>query len=421
LPVRRDVAEGFVEQGVTVLRYGGSMVNAPEYRWKQMIGPRDRRPPYRGTWYPYSSNGWGIIDFLDLCEAAEFAAIPDLNVNESPQDLADFVEYVNGPAESTWGAKRAAAGHPKPYGVKLIELGNEERVDEAYFEKFAKIAEAVWAKDPAVTLVVGDFAYNRPIADPMTVEGADSKITSLEAHRKILELAKRHDREVWFDVHVWTDRAEASASLKALASYIDAIDRLADGARHRVAVFELNANNHRQRRALGNALAIGMATRDGRLTVMTSANALQPDGQNDNGWDQGLLFLDPSRAWLQPPGYVTRMVARSYEPMTAAVEVSGGDGGLDVTALRSEDGKVVVLRVVNAGAAARRARIEIAHFATMKETAEVEELAGPAEAANDGGAARVTPVRKAWRHGAGKVSGDAYEFPAGSFTVMRFD
>lgn len=49
LPVRRDVAEAMIDQGITVLRYGGSMVNHAEYRWKKMIGPRDRRPPHRGT------------------------------------------------------------------------------------------------------------------------------------------------------------------------------------------------------------------------------------------------------------------------------------------------------------------------------------------------------------------------------------
>jgi hypothetical protein len=69
-----------------------------------------------------------------------------------------------------------------------------------------------------------------------------------------------------------------------------------------VAVFEFNAGNHAQRRALANALVINALERDGRVPVATSANALQPDGQNDNGWDQGLLFLNPARVWLQPPG-----------------------------------------------------------------------------------------------------------------------
>jgi alpha-L-arabinofuranosidase len=43
-----------------VLRYGGSMVNNDGYKWKKMIGPRDRRPPYAGHWYRYSSNGWRL-------------------------------------------------------------------------------------------------------------------------------------------------------------------------------------------------------------------------------------------------------------------------------------------------------------------------------------------------------------------------
>ena len=122
LPVRRDVAEGLVDQGITVLRYGGSMVNHAEYRWKKMIGPRDRRPPYRGTWYPYSTNGWGILDFLDFCAAAGFWRFPTFNVNETPQDMADFIEYVNGPASSEWGRRRAVDGHPEPYNLRISNL-----------------------------------------------------------------------------------------------------------------------------------------------------------------------------------------------------------------------------------------------------------------------------------------------------------
>src|SRR5262249_6663265 len=145
LPLRRDVVEGLIEQKLTVLRYGGSMVNHAGYRWKKMIGPRDRRPPGPGTWYRYSTNGWGVLDFLDLCEAAGFLGIPALNMGETPEDLADFIEYVNGPADSTWGRRRQADGHPAPYGLRYLELGNEERVDEKYFEQFRPLAEAVWA------------------------------------------------------------------------------------------------------------------------------------------------------------------------------------------------------------------------------------------------------------------------------------
>jgi hypothetical protein len=429
LPVRRDVVEAMIDQGLTVLRYGGSMVNAPEYRWKKMIGPRDRRPPYKGTWYPQSSNGWGIIDFLNLCEAAGFLAIPAFNMDEAPRDMADFVAYVNGPRDSTWGRKRAADGHPAPYRLRHLELGNEERVDEKYWKRFRAIAEAVWAVDPDLVLVVGDFVYGKPITNPDSLTGAASGITNLSAHRKILDLARRHKREVWFDIHIGTEHPGALGELAVVPTYVDALAKLAGGARHKVVVFELNAGNHAHRRALANAIALGTLQQLGeRLPVVCSANALQPDGQNDNGWDQGLLFLDPRRVWLQPPGYVTRMIARRYQPVNVPVEVEGGGGAerhggrsLLAAAARSEDGKTLVLRVVNTADRAVAARLALGGFTAKKPTAVVEELAGAADAVNTAKEPRsITPRARPWRHDLGG-KGPLYTFAARSFTVLTFE
>src|SRR5262249_40322249 len=162
------------------------------------------RPPYTGTWYRHSTNGWGIIDFLNLCDAAGFLGIPAFNMGESPADMGDFIEYVNGPSYSYWGRRRVADG-PPPYRLRYLELGDEERIDAKYFERFKAIAEAIWAKDPGIALVVGDFLYSKPIRDPEHITGAASGITSLAGHRMILELARKHGREVWFDVHIDTE------------------------------------------------------------------------------------------------------------------------------------------------------------------------------------------------------------------------
>jgi len=170
-----------------------SMVNNPEYRWKKMIGSRAQRPPYEGHWYPYSSDGWGIFDFLNLCEAAGIVGIPDLDINESPQDMADLMDYLNGAPDSEWGKKRVVDGHPAPYQLKYIELGNEERVDDDYFKKFKAVAEVIWAKDPSIILIVGDFEYHRVITNPFNFTGADSGITTLAGQQRILQLSKQHD------------------------------------------------------------------------------------------------------------------------------------------------------------------------------------------------------------------------------------
>lgn len=419
LPVRIDVAEGLIDQGITVLRQGGCMANAAEYRWKKMIGPRAFRPPYEGWWHPNSSNGWGIIDFLNFCEAADFLGIPDFNAGESPQDMLDFIEYVNGPADSEWGKKRVADGHPKPYYLKHLQFGNEEQVNEVYWEKFKPVAEALWAKYPEFIIVVGDFAYGKEIKDPFNFTGAAGRITSLEVQKKILQLAKQYNSEVWFDVHINTEgpRPDFGGTI----SYIDAIDKIADGAKHRVVIFEFNAGNHSQKRALANAAAINAAERDGRLPIAISANCLQPDGQNDNDWDQGLLFLNPAQVWLQPPGYVTQMVSNTHQPLAVKNEVHSTSGNdLDVSATKSEDNKTLVLKVVNFEGRPVMASIKIAGFPPEKKTVLVRTLAASLDAKNTASNPKaVIPELSGWVHGLDK--GDAtWTFPAHSFTVIEF-
>jgi hypothetical protein len=422
LPVRRDVAAGLIDQGITVLRYGGSMVNNGGYKWKNMIGPRDRRPPYSGTWYRYSSNGWGILDFMDFCEAAGFEYIPAFNMGETPQDMADFIEYATGPADSDWGRRRVAEGHPRPYRLRYMELGNEERVDETYAAKFEALAKVIWAKAPEIVLVVGDFAYERRIEDPFHFSGAASRITSLAGQQRILQLAKQHNCEVWFDLHVGTNHpVTLNSSLDGMFSFTDALAKIAPGARHKVVVFELNAGNHAQKRALANALAINAIERDGRTPIVTSANGLQPDGQNDNGWDQGLLFLDPAHVWLQPPGYVTQMLSRNYLPQLVHCDVVGAKGALDANAKRSDDGRTLLLQIVNASAKVVSAQIHLAGFAPGKPIAQVSELSGTLEAANAAEKpTAIIPQQRPWKHGIAD-GWTNYTFPPYSFTVMRFD
>ncbi len=420
LPVRKDVSEALVAQGLTILRHGGSMINHPDYRWKTMIGPRDRRPMNPGTWYPYSSNGWGIFDFLNVCEAAAFPGIPAVNMGETPRDMADFVEYANGPGESPWGQRRVADGHPEPYRLKHLELGNEEAVNDDYWRKFQPIAKAVWAKDPSIILVVGDFAYGKVITDPFHFEGG-AAANSLAAHQKILELARTHGREVWFDIHVNTDHPPEPRGLRAERSYIEQLGKLAPGAKFKVVVFEFNSGNHAQRRALSNALAIHEIERIGDLLpVACAANCLQPDGQNDNGWDQGLLFLNPSRVWLQPPGHLTGMIQRNQQPLLVQSAIQGDAEKLSVNAKRSEDGKTLVLQVVNWDTKARPVRLQIKGLNPGDPSATVEELVGPPDAVNTADAPdRIKPTRSQWRHA--MTSGSAsYTFPPYSFTVIRF-
>ena len=155
LPFRGDIGKALQEQGLTLLRYGGSMINAPAYRWKTMVGDRGKRPQYKGWWYPQSTNGFGIEEFVQFCRAAGFEAVVSINIEETPEDAADLIEYLNGPASSAWGKKRAENGHPEPYGLKYLEVGNEEATNAHYVERFHLLYEAMKPKDKNVQYIIG--------------------------------------------------------------------------------------------------------------------------------------------------------------------------------------------------------------------------------------------------------------------------
>ena len=143
--------------------------------------------------------------------------------------------------------------------MKYFEFGNEQTINDAYVAQFEAMATAVWAADPNVIIVVGDFTYTQPIQNPFNFSGAASGITTLEAHQKIMNFAQQHGREVWFDVHVNTSGPGADPTLVALPTYVSVLDQISSGAAHKVVVFELNADVHDQARAVGNALAINDA------------------------------------------------------------------------------------------------------------------------------------------------------------------
>ena len=100
-----------LDEGITVIRYGGSMVNPGDYQWKKILGPRDERVISMDFGTGSNTNGWGIIDLLDLGEATGILCIPAFNMNETPQDMGDCVEYamVQSPLRGSPARRRRAS------------------------------------------------------------------------------------------------------------------------------------------------------------------------------------------------------------------------------------------------------------------------------------------------------------------------
>ncbi len=189
---RADVVEAARRLQPTVIRWpGGNFASA--YHWLDGTGERDRRPVRPDpAWQASEPNDVGTDEFIALCR--ELGAEPYLCVNVgsgTPEEAAAWVEYCNGPADSSYGRLRARNGHPAPYGVRYWGVGNETygnwqhgHVDAGtYARRYREFAAAMHAVDPEIKLVgVGAQAYEAPGWNDTVLEAAGSRMDYLSLH-----------------------------------------------------------------------------------------------------------------------------------------------------------------------------------------------------------------------------------------------
>ncbi|MDR2953655.1 MAG: DUF1080 domain-containing protein [Prevotella sp.] len=402
LPYRKDIGEMMVNQGLTFLRYGGTMINIEGYRFKKMIGDPDKRPPYRGHWYRYSTNGFGIEDFLKFSEAAGFTASFALNIEETPEDAADMIEYLNGPATSEWGAKRTANGHPEPYNIKYIGIGNEEvlfngdRKDEYehYIERFNLLYDAIKSKDASVSLI--NTAWWRPDSPniEMVFRALDGKAD-------------------YWDYHPWADQLLNGMEVeRELIRMKELFLKWNPNTTMKCAIFEENGNRHDMQRVLGHVTLQNAVRRMGDF-VLTScaANALQPYKQNDNGWDQGQIFFTPSQVWGMPPFYAQQMASNNHQPLLVQ---SSADAILDVTATKSEDDSKLVLHIANIHNKSIPANLKISGFENAKTMKSITLSGNLNDVNTPEEPERIIPKESAIKYKDNMV----YEFAPYSYTIL---
>jgi len=406
LPLRKDVVDGLLKGKISVLRYGGSMTLSDSYRWKNMIGTREKRPPYSNVWYPYESNGWSIIDFMNMCEAMNIAAIPDFDSNETPADMADFVEYESGGPNTKWGKKRVADGHPAPYRLKYLELGNEQFNNAKLTAQFKLLSDAIWAKDPSIQIIYC-------LSDD-TREDVGGDISYL---KQTIEHCRQKGHQAWFDVHVWNNEA-SEPDLKDFIFAEEKLKSVASDKDFKLCIFEENANNARMKRALGHANAINRLQRlKYEVPIVCAANCLQVDKQNDNGWDQGLLFFNPQSVWGQPSYYITQIIAGNYLPLTIQSEFIAKTDSLDITSRESDNGKIITLQVVNHKAIPVNANVILNAYKIPSKVI-IETLKGNDQ--NDWNTAenpsKIIPAKQVTT-----IKNNNYTFPPYSFTIIKFE
>ncbi|WP_236572222.1 alpha-L-arabinofuranosidase C-terminal domain-containing protein [Nocardiopsis sp. FR4] len=183
--LRADIAERIAALEPGFVRFpGGCLVNTgsheayegPDwprersYQWKDTIGPVEERATNHNFWGYNQSYGLGYYEYFQFAEdlgAMPLPVVPALvtgcgenQATDDPellrrhvQDTLDLIEFANGPANSEWGSVRAEMGHPEPFGLTHVQVGNEENLPDAFFERFLRFRDAIEAEYPDITVV----------------------------------------------------------------------------------------------------------------------------------------------------------------------------------------------------------------------------------------------------------------------------
>lgn len=182
--LRADMVQALADLGPGFLRFpGGCIVEGSHldlrYQWKKTIGPVADRTLLFNRWNSefkhrptpdyYQTFGLGFLEYFILCEDLGAEPLPILNcgmacqfnsgetvpvdqLDPYIQDALDLIEFANGPVTTEWGAKRAALGHPEPFNMKMLGVGNEQWGPQ-YIERLAVFTKALRAKHPEIALV----------------------------------------------------------------------------------------------------------------------------------------------------------------------------------------------------------------------------------------------------------------------------
>lgn len=175
--LRRDLAEFLENLHPKFMRFpGGCLIHDgaldpdardAQYRWKNTIGPIENRPARRNNWGYNQTLGLGFFELFQFCEDIGAKPLPVISPGYDPHhhrevpldhmqyfidEALDLIEFANGSMDSKWGGLRAKLGHPEPFHLEYLGIGNEE-VGEAFFGRYNIVAQAIRARYPKIKLI----------------------------------------------------------------------------------------------------------------------------------------------------------------------------------------------------------------------------------------------------------------------------
>ena len=306
--MRPDLMSMLMNLQPSFMRFpGGSWVNGNAltnmYAWKRTIGPLGDRRYQNNLWGYYVDHGQGYYEYLQMC--ADLGVQPLFVINcgmdvfsvgdsvplglmgPYVQDALDAIQYANGPTNSTWGALRAAAGHPAPFNLKYMEIGNENG-GSAYNDRYALFYDAIKTNYPDMHIIADNWG-GLPVSRPVEIS----------------------------DEHYYSDPTFFMANATKYDSYSRSGPKIYVGEY----AVTTGGGNGNLIGALGEAAFMTGLERNADIVAMASYAPLFAN-LNNKDWNPDLIYFNNSQVYGTPSYYVQQMFSANRGDLVLPLAIS---------------------------------------------------------------------------------------------------
>ena len=349
---RADLMEKMAAMHPQFLRFpGGNYVEgnriADHFDWKKTIGPRVDRPGHESPWGYWSTDGMGLLEFLEWCEDLKMQPVlavyagyslrgdhvnPGADLDPYVQDAVDEIEYLTGSTGTKWGAERAKDGHPEPFKLTYVEIGNEEWFDRSgsYDARYEQFAKAIRAKYPDLKLIA-------------TAPVKSKDVDVIDEHYYVRATQNFKDAD-----HYDASR-ESSAPLKWDGGHYDHADRKGPKVFVGEWATREGAPTPNMGAALGDAAWMTGLERNSDLVIMASYAPLlvnvNPGGMQ---WETDLIGYDTLNSYGSPAYYAQVMFGSYLGDHTLGSKLEGAGAKFFYSVTGDAAKKRIYLKLVNA-------------------------------------------------------------------------
>ena len=391
--LRKDLAETLQAMHPRFMRFpGGCVVHGggdgfwDTYRWTTTLGPKYQRKHLKNTWNYHQSMGLGYFEYFQFCEDIGMEPLPILpcgvscqgvnggwgmkdqaqeacpmsEMDEWVDEALDLIEWANGDATTKWGRLRAEAGHPEPFNLKYLGIGNEERISPEFTERFEYMYNKIKAAHPEI-IIVGTAGPGSHAGNPDYENG--------------WKLAEEINLPI-LDEHYYEQRDYFLSSRQ--------YDNYPRDRKTKVYLGEYAAKDKKLIDARAEALYLIHVERNGDVVEMTSYAPLFAR-KNATNWNPDLIYFDNERPFLTCSYYVQQLFGLSAGNYYYGdcVTIDGKTNLQEQSVVLNTKTRQLFVKVCNASADTKQARIDLSRFKGMKSVATKTTISGQAEDENN--------------------------------------